>query len=279
MTKTMDIDNNNEDLIHTKTVFRRHSKGPVMFNGCSPSGDVIIIDNISQKKSYDLTGWYIERQTDSQQFLRYTFTNKFILPPMTTIELWSTTSTPISISNELEHNQSPESYEQKQTFIIIKTKLLTWNTARQWNAVGLLGQQISGLFSGLFTDLFGGFGKRGLSDLMNINIGEVVNQFAAQVKQIYQRLITVFAQIVQHAEDWIQKPDWARIEFARAGADAEQAISQIHLGVEFLQPLVNLVQTHLQALIPDFEGIIHQVLAAIQHPVQSLIGTGGLLQP
>ena len=54
MTKTntitdSDIDND-EDLIQTKTIFRRHSKGPVMFNGCSPSGDVIIIDNISTTK-------------------------------------------------------------------------------------------------------------------------------------------------------------------------------------------------------------------------------------
>ncbi len=67
------IDDNTEDLIHTKTTFRRHSKGPVMFNGCSPSGDVIIIDNISTTKQYDLTGWYIERQTDTQPILQYKF--------------------------------------------------------------------------------------------------------------------------------------------------------------------------------------------------------------
>jgi hypothetical protein len=142
MTKTLDDDvNNEEELFHTKTQFRRHSKGPIMFNGCSPSGDVIIIDNISSTKAYDLTGWYIERQTDSQPFLRYTFTDKFIIPPLTTIELWSSTSTPISISNEVEHDRSSESddqqqqqqQQQSQSFISIKTKLLTWNTARQWS--------------------------------------------------------------------------------------------------------------------------------------------------
>ncbi len=126
----------NEDLIQTKTIFRRHSKGPVMFNGCSPSGDVIIIDNISLTRSYDLTGWYIERQTDSQPFLRYTFTDKFIIPPLTTIELWSNTAT--SMSNEVEDNQLSESSEQQQqqqqkSFFSIKTKLLTWNSARQWS--------------------------------------------------------------------------------------------------------------------------------------------------
>jgi len=135
MTKTMNDDINNEDFIQIKTIFRRHSKGPVMFNGCSPSGDVIIIDNISLTRSYDLTGWYIERQTDSQPFLRYTFTDKFIIPPLTTIELWSNTAT--SMSTEVEDNQLSESSEQQQqqqkSFFSIKTKLLTWNSARQWS--------------------------------------------------------------------------------------------------------------------------------------------------
>ncbi|CAF3386738.1 unnamed protein product [Rotaria socialis] len=134
MAKMMDIEDNIKDeFIHTKTIFRRHSKGPVMFNGCSPSGDVIIIDNISPKKSYDLTGWYIERQTNSQKFLRYTFTDKFIIPPLATIELWSSIATFMSPSNEMESNQSSEEHEQQQTFVTIKTKLLTWNTARQWS--------------------------------------------------------------------------------------------------------------------------------------------------
>ncbi len=132
----MNDDINNEDFIQIKTIFRRHSKGPVMFNGCSPSGDVIIIDNISLTRSYDLTGWYIERQTDSQPFLRYTFTDKFIIPPLTTIELWSNTAT--SMSTEVEDNQLSESSEQQQqqqqkSFFSIKTKLLTWNSARQWS--------------------------------------------------------------------------------------------------------------------------------------------------
>lgn len=139
MTKIIDEDFDNEDLVQTKTIFRRHSKGPVMFNGCSPLGDVLIIDNISSTKSYDLTGWYIERQTDSQPLLRYTFVEKFIIPPLTTIELWSSTSTPISLTNEIEHDQSSESddqqqqQKQQQSFVTIKTKLLTWNSARQWS--------------------------------------------------------------------------------------------------------------------------------------------------
>lgn len=130
MTKTID---QTDDLIQTTTVFRRHSKGPVMFNGCSPSGDVIIIDNISPHKSYDLTGWYIERQTDCQPLLRYTFTDPYILPPLTTIELWSTTATPSPIStDEVEHDQSSEMTPQQKTEKM-QIKLLTWNTARQWS--------------------------------------------------------------------------------------------------------------------------------------------------
>jgi hypothetical protein len=120
----------NEDLIHTKTNFRRHSKGPVMFNGCSPSGDVIIIDNISPKKEYDLTGWYIERQTDIKPLLLYTFTHRFIIPPLTSVELWSSTATPIPIPTEIQE-------QQQQSFVSIKTKLLTWNKARQWSETRL----------------------------------------------------------------------------------------------------------------------------------------------
>lgn len=129
MTKTMD----KEDLIQTQTIFRRHSKGPVMFNGCSPSGDVIIIDNISSNKSYDLTGWYIERQTDSQAFIRYTFTDKFLLPPLTTVELWSNTATPIPTPDNEQSSDNSDEDQQQQTFVRMKVKLLTWNSAKQWS--------------------------------------------------------------------------------------------------------------------------------------------------
>ena len=117
-----------DDLIHTQTFFRRHSKGPVMFNGCSPSGDVIIVDNISATKHYDLTGWYIERETDCHAVLRYTFPDNFILPSLTTIELWSSTATPTPLSSEPDEQQS---------FVSIQTKLSTWNYARQWSVTRL----------------------------------------------------------------------------------------------------------------------------------------------
>lgn len=139
MIKTFDDDNNeNDELTHTKTIFRRHSKGSVMFSGCSPSGDVIIIDNISSTKSYDLSGWYIERQTDSQAFLRYTFADQLIITPCTTIELWSSAATSRTMSHEDEHDRSSESLEHQQSFIRVKTRLLTWNTALQWSINRLL---------------------------------------------------------------------------------------------------------------------------------------------
>ena len=119
----------NEELIQTKTLFRRHSKGPVMFNGCSPSGDVIIIDNISSSKQFDLTGWYIERQTDTKPLLLYTFLHRFVLPPLTTVELWSALATPEPIP--------PETPDQQQSFVSIRTKLLSWNKARQWSITRL----------------------------------------------------------------------------------------------------------------------------------------------
>lgn len=128
MTTTSSAKENDEDLVHTKTLFRRRSKGPVMFNGCSPSGDVIIIDNISPKKHYDLTGWYIERQTDSKPILRYTFPDRLIVPPSTTIELWSSTATPIPTST---------ANDEQQAFLTIKTPLLTWHHARQWSITRL----------------------------------------------------------------------------------------------------------------------------------------------
>ena len=140
MTEMLDDEIDNNELMHTKTIFRRHSKGSVMFSGCSPSGDVIIIDNISSTKSFDLTGWHIERQTDSQPFLRYTFPNQFIIPPWSTVELWSNSAASRTMSDEIEYHQSLESIdqEQQQSFIRIKTKLLTWNTALQWSVNRLL---------------------------------------------------------------------------------------------------------------------------------------------
>ena len=117
-----------EPLFQITTVFRRHSKGPVMFNGCSPSGEVIIIDNISPSRSYELTGWYIERQTDSQALLRYTFTDALILAPLTSVELWSSSSVPPDTGT---HPSSSDS--QQQSFVRLRLKLLTWNTARQWS--------------------------------------------------------------------------------------------------------------------------------------------------
>ncbi len=124
----MSSTDDNEELIHLKTIFRRHSKGPVMFNGCSPSGDVIIIENISSKKEFDLTGWYIERQTDTKPLLIYTFLHRFIIPPLTTVELWSALSTPVPL---------PDETGEQESFVSIKTKLLSWNKARQWSTTRL----------------------------------------------------------------------------------------------------------------------------------------------
>ncbi|UJR15194.1 hypothetical protein I4U23_002154 [Adineta vaga] len=124
---------NHDDLVHTKTLFRRHSKGPIMFNGCSPSGDVIIIENISPKKHYDLAGWYIERQTENYPMLRYIIKNQFLLPPLTTVELWSSIATPVPNPPETQEQQQ----QQQQSFVSVKTKILTWNKARQWSVTRL----------------------------------------------------------------------------------------------------------------------------------------------
>jgi hypothetical protein len=134
MTKTIDCINTDVDLIETTTRFRRRSKGPVMFNGCSPLGDVIIIDNISSRKAYDLTGWYIERQTDSQAFVRYTFTEQCILPPLTSIELWTSTAVSSGSMPNEHHDNSSSKLQQEQSTVRLAIKLLTWNTARQWSS-------------------------------------------------------------------------------------------------------------------------------------------------
>ncbi|CAF1040287.1 unnamed protein product [Adineta ricciae] len=121
---------NQDDLVQTKTLFRRYSKGPIMFNGCSPAGDLIIIENISPKKYYDLAGWYIERQTDNFPMLRYIIKNQFIIPPSTTVELWSSIAEPDPVPPESQD-------QQQQSFVSVKTKILTWNKARQWSITRL----------------------------------------------------------------------------------------------------------------------------------------------
>ncbi|CAF4707269.1 unnamed protein product [Rotaria sp. Silwood1] len=69
-----------------------------MFNRCSPSGDVIIIDSVN-----------------THPILQYTFRDQFIIPSLTTVELWSSMAIPILISSETQ--------EQQQSFVCIKTKL------------------------------------------------------------------------------------------------------------------------------------------------------------
>jgi len=137
------------------------------------------------------------------------------------------------------------------------------------NAIGLLGQHLN---DGI-ANLFGSIGKRDLTDVFNINIAQVLAPFIAQVKQVYERVFKVFLQIVQHVEDWVEKPDWARIELVRAGDFAEQAVERMTLSADFLQPLVNLVQQHLHAMITGLQGVVAQVLDAAKHPVQTLIGS------
>jgi len=102
-----------------------------------------------------------------------------------------------------------------------------------------------------------------------------------QLRRIYESRFTVFLQIVQHVEDWLEKPDWARIEFVNAGIQAKEALASLKINADFLKPIVSFVQTHLQTLITDFQGIIYQALAAAKqssNQIQSLIGTGNLLQ-
>ncbi|UJR31478.1 hypothetical protein I4U23_018967 [Adineta vaga] len=115
-------------------------------------------------------------------------------------------------------------------------------------------------------------GKRGLNDVLSVNLSQILAPFIAKIKEVYQQVFSNFLQIVQNVEAWISKPDWARIEFTRVGADAEAIVARLDLGVDFLQPLVTLVQQHLGTLITDFQGIISQVLNAASHTANPLIG-------
>lgn len=124
MTKA--IDPNDDDLIETKTVFRRQSKGPILFNGCSPHGDVIILDNISPTKPYDLSGWYIERETDANTVISYRFPENSFVAPLTSIELWSS-------QNQMKIDLSTNS----ESVVRIRIDLPSWNVARHWSLTRL----------------------------------------------------------------------------------------------------------------------------------------------
>ncbi|CAF0877882.1 unnamed protein product [Didymodactylos carnosus] len=123
--------NINEDHLLRTTLFRRRSKGPVMFNGCSPHGDVIIIDNISSKKTYDLSNWLIERQVDSKPKLFFDFPSGFIIPPQSAVELWAS-----------EHYVHSNKYVQEKNddghiIIRVQTKMKSWNEARDFSITKL----------------------------------------------------------------------------------------------------------------------------------------------
>ena len=116
---------NDDEYFYITTQFRRRSKGPIIFNGCSPAGDVILIENLHSKKFYDLSGWSIERQTDSKPLLEYVLPKHCLLPPGAILELWTENGQP-TIDND----------EQ----MIIRTDLSTWNCAKQWSITTLFDQ-------------------------------------------------------------------------------------------------------------------------------------------
>lgn len=118
------IDEKDENLIFTKSLYRRRSKGPIMFNGCSPCGNVIIVENICKKKTFDLSGWSIERQTDSHPMISFTFPSNFVLGPSTSVELWSRKATPIPPCS---------TFNDQQITLVKKVELSTWNRAENWS--------------------------------------------------------------------------------------------------------------------------------------------------
>lgn len=114
--------NDDDHLYFVTTQFRRRSKGPVIFNGCSPAGDVILIENLHSKKLYDLSGWSIERQTDSDPLLKYVLPKHSSLPAGSTLELWA-------------ENGQPTFENDDQ--LIIRTDLPSWNLAKKWSVTTL----------------------------------------------------------------------------------------------------------------------------------------------
>lgn len=114
---------NDDELIQVTSQFRRRSKGPVIFNGCSPAGDVILIENLHAKKFYDLSGWTIERQTDSQPLLKYVLPKYLTLRPGVVLELWAQNGRPTD--------------EKSDGQLIVRTDLSTWNAAKVWSITTL----------------------------------------------------------------------------------------------------------------------------------------------
>ncbi|CAF1501920.1 unnamed protein product [Didymodactylos carnosus] len=123
--------NIDDDHLLRTTLFCRRSKGPIMFNGCSPLGDVIIIDNISSKKTYDLSGWSIERQVESKPKLYFEFPSGFIIPSQATVELWA--SEHYSHSNKYIQEKSDDGH----LIIRIQMTVKSWNEAHEFSTTKL----------------------------------------------------------------------------------------------------------------------------------------------
>ncbi|CAF1598836.1 unnamed protein product, partial [Didymodactylos carnosus] len=99
------------------------------------------------------------------------------------------------------------------------------------NAIGMLGQQLTQLLGSLF-------GKR--SAVERIDIFQYIN-----------------------------KPDFARIEFVYAGIDAEQQLARLSLPSNIFGPILALVQQHLSAAVTQLEN----ALGSIFQTLQPTIGT------
>ncbi|CAF1557881.1 unnamed protein product [Didymodactylos carnosus] len=132
------------------------------------------------------------------------------------------------------------------------------------NAIGMLGQQLTQLLGSLF-------GKR--SAVERIDIFQILAPYIEQVKAIYKQLFSKFEQIVQHIASYVNKPDFARIEFVYAGIDAEQQLARLSLPSNIFGPILALVQQHLSAAVTQLEN----ALGSIFQTLQPTIGTGNLL--
>nr|UQT06012.1 intermediate filament-like protein 1 [Theama mediterranea] len=92
--------------VSAKTTYSRTARGNIVIQECSPDGKFIILENTSNKKKEDITGWKVTRVIDNGRMrINFTIPSNTTFDAKTTIKIWAKGQKPFG-SSDMECNDN-----------------------------------------------------------------------------------------------------------------------------------------------------------------------------